>query len=274
MSSKILVLGSTGKTGKRVAERLQDLQIPTRPGSRNGQPPFNWDDPGNWHQVLTGIDSVYITFQPDLAVPQAFDKIKSFTEAAKANYVKKLVLLSGRGAPEAQACEQLIIGSGLDWTIIRASWFMQNFSESFLLDSILNNEVILPTIKVLEPFIDADDIADVAVAALTGKEHSRKIYNLTGAELMSFKTATAQIATALNRPIAYTEMKMEAYLSTLKTYGLPDDYIELVQYLFTEMLDGRNESVTTDIEDILGRKPGTFKEYVAKTIRTGIWKTH
>ena len=272
MSNRILVLGSTGKTGKRVAKRLQDLDMPIRLGSREGQPSFNWDEPSNWQEVLKEIESVYITFQPDLAVPDAVEKIRLFTETVKKTNVKHLVLLSGRGEKEAQACEQLIIQSGLDWTIIRASWFMQNFSENFLLDSILSSEVVLPTIKSLEPFVDADDIADVVVSVLTDKKHYSKIYELTGSELLSFQSATSQIAVELNRSIAYTEISIEDYVAALKSYQLPDDFIWLIQYLFTEVLDGRNESLSDDIETILGRRPTTFKDYVFKTAKTGIWK--
>ena len=271
MSNKILVLGSTGKTGRRVAERLQNLHLPVRLGSRKGDPSFDWHETGNWQEVLTGIDSVYITFQPDIAMPQAFGKIKLFTEIARSSNVKKLLLLSGRGEKEAQACEQLIIQSGLDWTIVRASWFMQNFSESFLLDSILGNKVILPVIKSLDPFVDADDIADVAVSALTNSKHNFKIYELTGPELLSFESATAIIAKELNREIAYSAINMEDYVAVLKSYQLPDEYIWLIEYLFTEVLDGRNESLSNDIENVLGRKPTTFTEYASKTAKTGIW---
>ena len=272
MSKAILVLGSTGKTGKRVAERLQNLKIPIRLGSRNQEPSFNWDNAANWEAVLTDIESVYITFQPDLAVPQAVEKIKLFTEIAKSKNIKKLVLLSGRGEKEAQVCEQLIIRSGLEWTIIRASWFMQNFSENFLLDSVMSNEVVLPTIKSLEPFIDADDIADVVVIVLTDTQHTGKIYELTGSELISFKTAVTLIANEINRRITYTEISMDEYVAMLKSYQLPDDFIWLIKYLFSEVLDGRNESLTNDVETILNRKPTSFKEYAIKTAKTGIWK--
>ena len=273
MSNKILVLGSTGKTGKRVAERLQNLQIPTRLGSRKGQPSFNWDEPGNWEEVLTGIETVYITFQPDVAIPRAFEKIKLFTEAAKLCKVNKLVLLSGRGEDTAEACEQLVIQSGIEWTIIRANWFMQNFSESIFLESILNNELVIPTAKSPEPFVDVDDIADVAVAVLMNKQHSYKTYVLSGPAAISFESATAQIATALNRPIAYTEISINEYADILKSYQLPDETVDLIQYLFTEVLDGRNETISNDIENILGRKPTSFKEYVLKTVKTGVWET-
>ena len=272
MSNRILVLGGTGKTGRRVAERLQKLGIPIRIGSRNANPSFNWDEPNNWQQVLMGIESVYITFQPDLAVPQAVDKIKLFSETAKECNVKYLVLLSGRGEKEAQVCEQIIMQSGMEWSIIRASWFMQNFSENFLLESILSNEVVLPAIKSLEPFVDADDIADVAVSVLTDNRHSHKIYELTGSELLSFEIATSKIAMASNRKIAYTEISINEYVAILKSYSLPDDFIWLIQYLFTTVLDGRNESLSNDIENVLGRKPTTFTDYVLKTEKTGIWK--
>ena len=273
MSKQILVLGSTGKTGKRVAERLRQLNIEFRPGSRNAQPAFDWDEPGTWQDVLAGIETVYITFQPDFTVPHAYERIKLFTETAKINKVKKLVLLSGRGEKEAEACEQLIIQSGLEWTIIRASWFMQNFSESFFLDAILNNEMTLPVITALEPFVDADDIADVAVKALIDNKHNGRIYELTGSELLSFESATAKIAKGLNRQIAYTEMSMDAYATTLRSYQVPEDVIWVLQYLFTEVLDGRNASTVDDIEKVLGRKPTTFGEYVSKCIHSGVWNT-
>lgn len=273
MNNKILVLGSTGKTGRRVAEKLQQLHLQLRLGSRNADLSFNWDEPGNWHQVLNGIEKVYIAFQPDLAVPQAVEKIILFTQTALQNKVKKLVLLSGRGEKEAEECEQVVISSGMDWTIIRASWFMQNFSEGFFLDSILSNEMMLPVINAKEPFIDVDDIADVVVASLTEEGHSQKIYELTGPELLSFKTATAIIAGKLGRPIEFNETTMEEYVALLQSFQVPADFIWLIRYLFTELLDGRNESLTNDIERVLGRKPITFDEYVTKTIKTGVWKT-
>ena len=273
MSNKILVLGGTGKTGRRVVERLIAMKLPVKIGSRNAEPAFDWENSTNWPDVLKDVNKVYISFQPDLAVSAAAEAIAKFVEIAKLSGVEQLVLLSGRGEKEAQVCENIVINSGLDWTIIRASWFMQNFSENFLLDSILSSEVVLPAIKALEPFVDADDIADVAVVALLDNKHSHKIYELTGSELLSFKDATSLIAKELSREITYTEISMEDYVAALKSYQLPDDFIWLIQYLFTEVLDGRNESLTNDVENVLGRKPTTFKEYATKTAKSGVWKT-
>lgn len=271
MNARTLVLGSTGKTGRRIVERLQRRQETFRPGSRGWKVPFHWEDASNWSDLLQGIEQVYISFQPDLAVPYAFDRLKLFVVAARVNGVRKLVLLSGRGEAEAQACEELIIQSGLDWTILRCSWFMQNFSESFLLDSILANEVVLPVITAKEPFIDAEDIADVAVSALLDNGHAGKIYELTGPELLSFQEATARIARATGRLIAYREIYMKEYTAALKSYQVPDEQIRLMEYLFTEVLDGRNESLTDDVERVLNRKPTGFDAYVSKTMQTGVW---
>jgi uncharacterized protein YbjT (DUF2867 family) len=274
MSNTILVLGGTGKTGRRIAERLSKMNIPVRIGSRNANLSFDWENENTWTAALTGIQKVYITFQPDLAVPGSVEKIESFATVARRAGVQKLVLLSGRGEREAELCENKVMESGLDWTIVRASWFMQNFSENFFLDSIHAGEVVLPKVDALEPFVDTDDIADVAVAALISDNHSKKIYELTGPELLSFETAVAEISESIQRPIAYREISMKEYVAMLREYQLPEDFIWLVQYLFTEVLDGRNESLTNDIEKVLGRKPTSFNEYIAKTNRTGVWSTH
>lgn len=271
MSNKILVLGGTGKTGKRIADRLTKLNLPVRIGSRQASPCFDWDNENTWEEALNGIEKVYITYQPDLAVPDAIPAIQKFVEASKKAGVKKLVLLSGRGEKETETSEAIVMNSRLDWTIVRASWFMQNFSENFLSDGILQREVILPKVKALEPFVDIDDIADVVVETLTKDIHSKKVYELTGPELLSFEKVIDIISKTINEEIDLKQISMEEYTAMLKSYKIPEDFIWLIQYLFTEVLDGRNESISTDIEKVLGRKAGTFKAYTDKTFKTGVW---
>lgn len=271
MSNKILVLGGTGKTGRRVVERLTAMNLQVAIGSRNTQPAFDWENSATWAEVLQDINKVYITFQPDLAIPSAVETITAFVKAAKESGVQHLVLLSGRGEKEAQLCENIVINSGLDWTIIRASWFMQNFSEGFFLDSILANEMVLPKTNSKEPFINVDDIADVVVSALVNNIHSKKIYELTGPELLTFENAVSKIAGVKKQNILYQEVSIDEYVDMLRSYELPEDSIWLIKYLFTEVLDGRNESVTNDIEKVLGRKAKDFDNYVVETLETGIW---
>ena len=271
MSNQILVLGGTGKTGKRVAERLTKLNLPVRIASRNTNPTFDWENPYTWPGILSDIQKVYITFQPDLAIPGSTDAIESFTEAAKKAGVQKLVLLSGRGEEEAQQCERVVMAAGVDWTIVRASWFCQNFNEDNFLKPILAGHVALPAGDMGEPFIDADDIADVAVAALTEEGHTNKLYEVTGPRLLTFKDAVAEIAKATGRTINYEQVPIKEYSAVLAEYGLPKDIIWLVTYLFTEVLDGRNQYVADGVEQALGRKATDFSEYVRKTAATGVW---
>lgn len=270
-TKQILVLGSNGKTGSRVVQKLEALGQSVRKGSRLAVPKFDWGDPKNWAAVLQDIQSIYITFQPDLAVQGADEAIRQLVKLAKEAGVEKVVLLSGRGEKEAQDCEVIVKESGLKWTIIRASWFCQNFSESYLLEPILNGHVALPTGDVKEPFVDVEDIADIAVAALTQEGHDFKLYEVTGPELLSFKEAITTIATAIGRPIVYEQLSVPEYAAQLKAYQVPQDYIGLLSYLFSEVLDGRNASICHRVEEALGRKPKSFSEYVAKTAASGVW---
>lgn len=269
---KILVLGGKGKTGRRVIEKLGNLGYThVRSGSRSETPAFDWENPNTWLDVIKGMDTVYITFQPDLAIPTAVEVIQNFTALAVDHGITKMVLLSGRGEKEAQVCEQVVMDNAQKWTIVRASWFNQNFSEGFFLDPILAGHVALPRAEALEPFIDANDIADVVVEALIDDKHNGKIYDLTGPRLMTFTQAIAEIAKATGRHIEFQPLTLEENVNLLRTFQLPEDYIWLVNYLFSEVLDGRNASVTSDIEKVLGRKATDFSAYARATAATGIW---
>ena len=268
--SRTLVLGATGKTGSRITSRLRQLGQTVRIGSRSAVVPFDWDDPGTWEAVLKDMDVVYISFQPDLAVPGAVQAIRAFAAKAVGSGVQNLVLLSGRGEPEAQECEKVIMDGGVSWTIVRASWFCQNFSESFMLEPILAGYVALPAGDIREPFVDADDVADVAVAALTEEGHDGKVYEVTGPRLLTFKEAIDSIAAAMGKSIHYQEVITKAYTTMLARHGVPDVLVSLVSYLFSEVLDGRNAYVTDGIEQALGRKATDFSEYVGKAFAVAV----
>ncbi|MFG4003848.1 NmrA family transcriptional regulator [Flavobacterium aquidurense] len=271
-NTKILVLGSNGKTGRRVVEILEKTgTIEIRPGSRNAKIPFDWEKPETWEKVLEDIHSVYITFQPDLAIPSATASIQEFSLLATKCGVQKIVLLSGRGEKEAQLCEEIVKQNAKNWTIVRAGWFSQNFSESFFLEPILAGIVALPRTEALEPFTDADDIAEVVALSLLDDKHNGQTYELTGPELLTFELAVNEIANASGRKISFQGISLAEYILMLRDYQVPEDNIWLVNYLFKEVLDGRNSNITSDIEKVLGRKAKRFSAYAQETAETGIW---
>lgn len=272
MTSNILVLGGKGKTGRKVVEQLINQKQNVRVGSRSEAIPFDWENRATWPDALDGMDKVYITFQPDLAVPGALEAIEELVKVAQQKNIKKLVLLSGKGEREAELCEQVVVHSGIDYTIVRASWFNQNFSESFFLDPILAGHVALPMAQAKIPFVDTDDIADVVVEVLMNDGHDGKIYELTGARFLTFEEVVADIAKATGRDIAFTPISLPAYTKMMEEVGVPSDYVWLINYLFSEVLGNKeNEVIAHDIVKVLGRAPKDFSEYVQETAATGIW---
>lgn len=266
-----LLIGGTGKTGRRLAERLGARGHPFRIGTRTTDPPFDWLHDASWPEALEGVSSLYVTYQPDLAVPAAPDAIRALARLARERDIEHLVLLSGRGEPEAQRCERIVQDSGVPWTILRCSWFAQNFSENFFLDGLLAGDLMLPAGDVGEPFVDLDDVADVAAAALTDERHVGQLYELTGPRLWSFAQAVAEIAGATGREIRYSQVSTDGYTAELARLGTPSDVIWLVSYLFTEVLDGRNAWMADGVPRALGRPARDFSDYVRETAPMGIW---
>lgn len=266
-----LVLGGTGKTGRRVAARLAERGIPVRLGSRSADPPFDWEAPSTWAPALRGAAAVYLSYYPDLAVPGAVEAVRSFVGRAEAAGVRRLILLSGRGEEEAQRAEQVVRDAGVEWTIVRCAWFAQNFSENYLLEPVLAGEIALPAGEGREPFVDAEDIAEVAVAALTKDGHAGQLYELTGPRLLTFAEAIGEIAAATGREIRYVQVSPEEYVAALEEHGVPADFVWLVNYLFTTVLDGRSASLADGVQRALGREPRDFAVYARETAALGVW---
>ncbi len=269
--SPILIIGKNGKTGARVNQRLQALGYATRPVSRSTIPAFDWEQPATWRSAIAGTRAAYVTYQPDLAVPGAEATIKAFVRVAADAGLEHIVLLSGRGEAGAERAEQILMHSGIAWNVVRASWFAQNFSESFMLDGILAGELILPAGDTIEPFIDADDIADVAVAALTKAGHRNKLFEVSGPRALSFAECIQEIAAAIGRPLKYTQVPVDAYIDALQEQGMPEDMQWLLRELFTVVFDGRNSKVMPGVEQALGRPATDFSSYVHKTVASGVW---
>ncbi|WP_217369232.1 NmrA family NAD(P)-binding protein [Nonomuraea antri] len=264
----ILITGATGKTGRRIADRLTALGLPVRSGSRSATPAFDWADRATYAPALDGVESAYLSYYPDLAFPGALADIEAFVEQAKAAGVGRLVLLSGRSEEQAQAAEEVVKGSGLEWTILTCSWFMQNFSEGFLLDPVLSGVIALPAQDVAEPFLDVDDIAEIAVAALTGDAHAGRHYELTGPRLLTFADVAAELSKATGRDIVYLPVTSAEFLASAVEHGVPEEEAAGLNALFTDVLDGRNAYVADGVRQALGRPARDFTDF-ARTFAQG-----
>ena len=269
--SPILIIGKNGKTGFRVNQRLQSLGYATRAVSRSTTPSFDWENPSSWTAAIEGTRSAYLTYHPDLAVPQAESAIKTFVQTATDVGIKHIVLLSGRGEEGAERAEQVLINSGLEWNIVRSSWFAQNFSESFMLEGLLEGELVLPAGDTAEPFIDVDDIAEVAVAALINPELRNKLFEVSGPHALTFAECVAEISSATGHPLKYTQIPVEHYIQALKEQGAPEDLQWLLHELFTVVFYCSNSAVVHGVEQALGRPATDFSTYVQKTLKSGVW---
>lgn len=267
-----LVLGATGKTGQRVVSRLQGLNQPIRPGSRKTTPTFDWTQPASCDACLEAVSSVYLSYPSDLPIPGSNDTIAAFVDTAKRHGVRRLVLLTGRGEADTHDWEGIIQRSGLEWTIIRASWFCQNFSEGAFADMVQAGCITLPAGNIPDPFVDINDIADVAVAALTQPHHGGEIYELTGPRLLTFADAAAELSLALDCPIEYQQIPHEVFLATVAESRAPQHVVWLMDHLFGTVLDGRNAFVADGVRRALGRPPKDFADFAREFANLTTWR--
>lgn len=271
MKDMTLIVGANGKTGGRVKAQLAARGIPVRGVSRSTEITFDWNRPETWTAALAGVTRAYVTFQPDLAVDGADEAIAHLANLAREAGLQQMVLLSGRGEPGAQRAEVALQESGVPWTIVRASWFAQNFSEGYLLGSILNGELALPADPVPEPFIDAGDIADIAVAALTDERHVNRLYEVTGPRALTFAEAVAEISRVTGRIIRYHEVSAGDFAASMEGHA-PREVVDLLLDLFTVVLDGRNSAVADGVQTALGRPPRDFSDYASEMAASGVWR--
>jgi uncharacterized protein YbjT (DUF2867 family) len=269
----ILILGGTGKTGRRVARRLHAAGLPVRTASRTGGDlPFDLDDPATWAPALDGVTAAYV-MEPST---DRRERIPRFVTEAVAAGVRRLVLLSAPGVETdddhpLRAAEQAVRGSGAEWTIVRPTWFAQNFSEAFFLPGILEGTLTLPTGDGRTPFVDAEDIAEVAASALTEDRHGGQVYELTGPRAISFGEAAGLIGEATGRDVRHVDVDPEVFAGRQIAAGVPPHVARLYTGLYAAIRDGRAAAPSDGVERALGRPARTFEDYVTETAATGLW---
>ncbi|MFP4846475.1 NmrA family NAD(P)-binding protein [Winogradskyella sp. PE311] len=271
-TENILVIGGTGKTGRRVANNLTQLGHNVRVVGRKTNPAFDWENTDSFDAALKDMDRAYIVYYPDLAVPGSRDAISALTEKALEAGLEKVVLLSGKGETEAEACEEIVANSGLNYTLVRASWFNQNFSEGAFLEFVLNGIVALPMPKAEIPFVDVNDIADVVSKVILDDSYNGQTITVTGPQKRTFKQVVEIMAEAIDRHIQFVPISIDEFKEGMKQAGLPDSYVWLFGYLFQEVLGNPdNQEVSDDVAKVLGRPAIDFETFVKQTAATGIW---
>ena len=274
-SAPILVIGSNGKTGGRITSLLQQRGLAVRAGSRGAQPAFDWERAETWPAAIAGISVAYICYYPDLISDAAAGRITNLTRAMRAAGVESVVLLSGRGEAGAELAEGIVRDSGLKYTLVRASWFTQNFSEGHLREPLLDGVIALPAGDAVEPFVDVDDIAEVAAAALEAyahgdDQHNGELYEVTGPRLLSFAEAAAELALVIGRPVEYVAMGFDEYHAELAAVA-GEELADLFTELCREVFDGRNERLGDGVQRALGRPPRDFADTIAAAAASGAW---
>ncbi|GGS88443.1 NmrA family protein [Streptomyces griseoviridis] len=270
-----LVIGATGRTGRRIAARLRLLGTPVRAASRSSRVRFDWSEPDGWHTVLRDVDVAYVVPPP---VP---GPAHEFVARAEAAGVRRLVLLSGRGADgwgdsafgrHMRSAEEAVRGSALEWTVLRASNFAQNFDEDVFYAPLVEGTLALPAGEVAEPFVDVEDLADAAVAVMTeGDRHAGRVYELTGPRSLTFAEAVELISRASGRSLAYRRITPDEYASSLVGQGLSRRDADDIAAMFVLMESGLIAGTTDDLASVLGRAPRPFEEYVVRTAAAGAW---
>ncbi|MEV7570750.1 NmrA family NAD(P)-binding protein [Streptomyces tanashiensis] len=270
----ILVLGGTGKTGRRVVSRLGARGYEVRAASRKGPARFDWHDENTWEPVLDGVGAAYLV---DSMRSDAAASLSAFGKLAASGGVERLVLLSHRDwvVPEGEEklpCERAVRESGAEWTLLKPAWFAQNFSEDpFFRSQVADGEMVWSAGAGTEPFVDVEDIADVAVAALTEDGHAGQAYELSGPRLLTLGAVAEEIARETGRAITYRPVAPDDFTTHAADRGLPEDFTALLNTLFGWISENRFATLGDGVQRALGREPRDFTEYVRATAATGIW---
>jgi uncharacterized protein YbjT (DUF2867 family) len=264
--SPVLVLGASGKTGRRVADRLEAGGIAVRRASRTSPCRFAWEDESTWDAALRGVDAMYVTYFPDLAAPSAAELLGQFGQRAAGHGVATAVLLSGRGEPESITTEEAFSQHVAATTVVRCAWFVQNFTEGMAAPAVAEGVLRLPApATAREPFVDADDIADCVVALLRTPSPDARLFEVTGPTALTMTDVAAILTRVSGRPVVYEPVTADEFAADLlaDTPGMDPDEALGVALALAATFDGRNQHTTDDVTTILGRPPRSFAQAAA-----------
>ena len=265
-----LVTGSSGIVGRRVVAHLRDRGLAVRAASRSGTPPFEWTHPATWEANLDGIRRLV------LISPEGVPVHPDFLPAAAAAGVERIALLSDKGVEVMRvdrllAAERLVNNSELPWSIVRADWFNQNFSESFFRPGVLAGLITVPIDEVRQSFVDADDIAAVLVETLLDVTHTGRTYMLTGPTSLSFAEAVNIIGDACGRRVRFAG-DADSYRRGQEALGVDPAQIQREIDNFARLAAQGDATPTGDVERVIGRPAIAFPTFASRAAARGAWQ--
>ena len=269
MTDRILVTGGTGKTGRRVAKLLRQrglaARVATRSPDTTDQVRFDWADAGTFADAIDGVRAIYMVAPTGAADP--LDAMRPFIDQAIEAGVGRLVLLSSsmleEGGPLMGGVHAYLKAEAPGWTVLRPSWFMQNFSEAQHIETIrAERRIYSATEDGRVPFIDAGDIAAVAVEALVDDGFSNGDLVLTGPETLSYDEVATMISASSGRPVTHHRLSLEALTMRFEGIGIPAGVAQALSGMDAAIANGAEDRITETVETVTGRKPKTFAEFV------------
>ncbi|GIO34567.1 MULTISPECIES: NmrA family NAD(P)-binding protein [Paenibacillus] len=281
-NEKILITGASGKTGSRIAKRLTDLGYAIRTAGRGKSLPnganehviFDWFDESTHEAALKDVDKLYLV--GPIAVMDPSEIVMPFLERALKTGVRRIVLLGSASIPEEGPVfgkiHRAIRELAPEWAVLRPSYFMQNFVDSHGAQILNDGTIVSATGSGRVGFVDADDIAEVGVRALTDKQPHNTDHIITGPDSLTYAEAGDIIGAAAGRTIRHVNVPTQELANRFMAFGMPQDYARFLAGMDEDIrLYGKEDLVTDTVERITGRPPKSLKKFAEE--HAANWKT-
>jgi len=260
-----LILGGSGKVGRRLTQLLDLAGDPTRPVSRSTATVFDWHDESTWPPALDGVTSMFVVGPGSSSdwSPQ----LTRLLDLAHHLGTEHVVLLSARAVeflPDGAVgrAEQALQRGPIPWTVLRPSHFAQNFTEAMFVPA--DGRIVAPAGTGAEPFVDVADVAAVAAAVMTKREYDGRMLALSGPEALTFEEAAAQLTETTGISVRFEDESDGDHADRLRAAGTPEMYIRWRMAMLNGIRSGADSYVSTGVTDVLRRPATTFTTWAQR----------